>query len=80
MKDFDQQRIEQQIIDLQTKLAFQEDTVHVLNSIVSEQQQDIISLKTQMRTLLEELKVLLSDLEGGGNNSRLLDNERPPHY
>ena len=70
--------ITRQINDLQSKLAFQEDTVHVLNEVVSEQQQDIISLKTQMRTLLDELKNVLEELDTGP--SRLMDNEKPPHY
>lgn len=70
--------ITRQINDLQSKLAFQEDTVHVLNEVVSEQQQDIISLKTQMRTLLDELKNVLEELDTGA--SRLMDSEKPPHY
>lgn len=81
MNDSDQQRIEQQIIDLQSKLTFQEDTVNALNVMVSDQQQDILALKSQMQTLLEELKGLLSELEyGAGGNNRLADIERPPHY
>ncbi|HEY9033630.1 MAG TPA: SlyX family protein [Pseudomonadales bacterium] len=75
----DSNTVQKQIIELQSKLAFQEDTVQSLNDIVSEQQQDILSLKGQMRTLLEELKNVLGDLDGDGA-SRLLENERPPHY
>lgn len=79
MSPSDQERIEQQIVELQTQLAYQDDVVQALNNIVGQQQLDILSLQGQMRSLLEELKVLLSELDQGGPN-RLSENERPPHY
>lgn len=77
--EFDDKRdVDRQIVDLQSKLAFQEDTVQVLNEMVSEQQQDILSLKAQMRTLLGELRNILDELKD--ETTRLSDNEKPPHY
>lgn len=74
----DNDNTQQQIDDLQSKLAFQEDTVQVLNDMVSEQQQDILSLKAQMKSLLAELRNVLDEL--GEDSARLSENEKPPHY
>lgn len=71
--------LEQQIIDLQTQSAFQEDTLHALNNVVSEQQKDILQLKAQLQKVLGELKSVMNDADYGDNN-RLLEDERPPHY
>ena len=72
-------QLEQQIIDLQTQSAFQEDTLQALNKVVSEQQQDILQLKAQLQKVLNEIKTVINDVDYG-DNSRLLDDERPPHY
>jgi SlyX protein len=69
--------LERQIIELQTKLAFQEDTVQALNDIVSEQQQDILALKGQVSLLLEELRSVLLSLDTSGIS---VQQETPPHY
>ena len=69
--------VEKQMVELQTKLAFQEDTVQTLNDIVSEQQQDILALKSQVNLLLEELKGVLINLDSGGISTHT---ETPPHY
>ena len=69
--------LERQIIELQTKLAFQEDTVQALNDIVSEQQQDILALKGQVSLLLEELRSVLLSLDTSGIS---VQQEMPPHY
>ena len=49
-------QFEKLMLDLQTKLAFQEDTVQTLNDIVSDQQKDISQLKAQVHTLIDELR------------------------
>lgn len=69
--------VEKQIVELQTKLAFQEDTVQALNDVVAEQQQDILALKNQVNLLLEELKSVLINLDSGGISTH---QETPPHY
>ena len=76
-EDNSDEAVEKQMIELQTKLAFQEDTVQALNDIVSEQQQDILALKSQVNLLLEELKSVLINLESGGISTH---SETPPHY
>ena len=70
-------QFEKLMLDLQTKLAFQEDTVQTLNDIVSDQQKDISQLKAQVHTLIDELRSVLSNLDTSAINP---DNEVPPHY
>lgn len=65
-----------QLVELESKVAFQEDTVDSLNDIVSKQQQDILQLKQQMRSLVGELKGVLAELDGGPGPV----NQKPPHY
>jgi SlyX protein len=65
------------MVDLQSKIAFQEDTVQTLNDVVSEQQKDILLLKAQVHSLIDELRAVLSGLDSGGISN---ENETPPHY
>ncbi|NRB40363.1 MAG: SlyX family protein [Pseudomonadales bacterium] len=69
--------IEDQMIDLQTQLAYQEDTIQALNDMVVLQQQDIMLLKQQMAQLLEDLR---GTLEEGQSNAGSVFDDRPPHY
>jgi SlyX protein len=66
---------EERLIELEIKLAYQEDLVQALNKIVADQQKQI--------TKLEETCKLLNDKINGlamaGRNTSILD-ERPPHY
>ncbi len=62
------------LIDLQTRLAFQEDTIEQLSSVVADQQQAIDGLRRelgQLRTLVLDLKRSLPEA------SR---DDIPPHY
>ncbi len=71
----DNRQLANQIVDLQTQLAFQEDTVQVLNGIVSQHQQDILALQAQIDRLTDELKKLLVQ-----QDFRPVDDIPPPHY
>lgn len=66
--------IKQQLIDLQSQLAFQEDTVQSLNDVVTRQQQQIENLHELCSSQKLQLDEINSDM---GKND--LD-ERPPHY
>jgi len=65
-------------IEMQSKIAFQEDSMQQLNDIVAQQQQDILNLQGQMKELIKELNNVLGDLESGVSGQSA--NERPPHY
>lgn len=66
-----------ELIELQTRIAYQEDTIHHLNQVITQQDADILQLQQQMRLLakrIDELSFAQSD------GSEEITNERPPHY
>jgi SlyX protein len=69
--------LHEQIIDLQTRLAHQEDSLAQLNQVITQQDADILQLRQQMRLLVRKLDESLyaQSLEGVSGS-----NERPPHY
>lgn len=65
-------------IDLETKLAYQEDASQQLSDVVARQQQQIDALETALRALIERVNNLSTQQEGADKNS--LADEVPPHY
>ncbi len=66
---------EDRIIDIETRLAFQDDSLQQLNQAVCRQQQRIEQLESICRVLLERLDEVSDSLAG----DKPVD-ERPPHY
>lgn len=69
---------EDRLVDIETQLAFQEDTLLALNQVLCRQQEQIELLERSYRQLLsrvEDLRGLGKDKEGSG-----VAEERPPHY
>ena len=66
---------EQRLIDIETKLAFQEDALQQLHDVICEQQKQIERLELTSKLLMDRLKELA--LEGGNDATR---QEIPPHY
>jgi len=68
-----------QLIELQTQFAYQEDLLEALNEIVTRQQSQIDALERELRIHRDKLTHVLENLpasgEGGSN-----EEERPPHY
>lgn len=63
--------------ELQSQLAFQEDTLSALNDALAGQQRELLVLRRQVELLKQqqdEHTATLAELSGGG------DSERPPHY
>ena len=65
---------EKRITELETKLAYQEDTLQTLNDIVYQQQQQIDQLQKTCKHLLERIRCLPDP-----DNEIQID-ETPPHY
>lgn len=63
------------IIELEIKVAYQEDLIQELNKIVSQQQQQISRLETTCKLLNERIKSLLNVVNAEEN----ID-QTPPHY
>ncbi len=70
--------IEEQLIDVQTRVAYQEDTLAQLNDVITKQDAEIVQLKQQMRLLAQRLDELARDPVQGGETD--ITNDRPPHY
>lgn len=66
--------IKQQLVDLQSQLAFQEDTLAALNEVVTRQQQQIENLNE----LVNSQKAQLDSIQSGEGEG--VSQEVPPHY
>ena len=67
--------MEERIIELETKLAYQEDTIEQLNLIVTKQQEDITVLTLSLQKLHQQVKQMAP------SNLASIDQEAPPpHY
>lgn len=66
-----------ELIELQTRIAYQEDTISQLNMVVTQQDADILQLQQQMRLLAKRIDEL-SFAQADGSED--ITHERPPHY
>ena len=66
---------EDRLIDIETKLAYQEDLLESLNQLVIKQQDRIDMLETVCRRLLDHIKDTKEPGEAGGEQYEI-----PPHY
>lgn len=70
--------IEEQLIDVQTRVAYQEDTLAQLNEVITKQDAEIVQLKQQVRLLAQRVDELVRD-PAQGDTAEII-NDRPPHY
>ncbi|MCO1334246.1 SlyX family protein [Microbulbifer sp. OS29] len=66
----------ERIDELESRLAFQEDTISGLNDVITRQDADIRTLLAHMRELGEKYRTIAFEVQGG---AKQLD-EKPPHY
>ena len=70
---------EQRIVTIETKLAYQEDTIAQLNDVICRQQNQIDALENLTQQLLGRVRDLSeAAIQSGGTFSA--SDERPPHY
>jgi len=74
-KNVPEEELEQRIIELETKLSFQEDLLQELNSHVITQQAQIDKLTTLCNLLKDQYKEIVSSLPDAASGD-----EVPPHY
>jgi len=67
--------IEERLVNIETKISFQEDLVEELNKTIHQQQQKL----DRLEAFCEALARHIQSLDGAGNESKSA-NERPPHY
>jgi SlyX protein len=68
------EEIRQQLLEVQTQLAFQEDTLRELNDALALQQQEILVLRRQLQLLKQRQDEQLAGQVPGETE------EKPPHY
>lgn len=67
--------VERRLVELETRLTFQEHTVQALNDVVTRQQQQIEALVREVNALKDRLRAAAPSLVGP-----LEDEKPPPHY
>ena len=67
--------IEERLVNIEMKIAFQEDLIEELNKTIYQQQQKLERLEAVCRSLAGHLESLAAAKDGG-----MTANERPPHY
>ena len=66
---------DERFVDLETRLAHQDQLLHELNKVVTEQQAKIMHLEELCKALIERVQSI-----GEGAPAGDPGNERPPHY
>ena len=74
----DNDSILDQLVDLQTRLAFQDDTINTLNDVIASQQQQIDRLQLQLKSLSDRINGLEESVDKSAGNKPA--DEKPPHY
>jgi SlyX protein len=64
------------LIEIETRLAFQEDTIQALNAEVCRQQKQIEQLEATVKALIDRYRQLSAEADPGQKPAH----ERPPHY
>ena len=67
--------MENRLIELETRLAFQEDALQALNTVVVRQQREIAEFTRQIETLKTQLRAVATASEADRT-----DEAPPPHY
>ncbi|RRJ84165.1 SlyX family protein [Aestuariirhabdus litorea] len=68
------EQLSSQLVELQTQLAFQEDTIDALNAVVTRQQQQIDRMAVQLESLKKRFESLPDTL------GEEVPDQPPPHY
>jgi len=70
---------EDRFIDIETKLAHQEQLVSDLNEVLTEQQARLMQLEQLSKSLIDRVRAIAETGGDAGNDGSPVD-ERPPHY
>ncbi len=66
---------EERLIDIESKLAHQDQLMFELNKVVTEQQAKIMQLEQLCTSLVERVRAMGESIPGDGSQD-----DRPPHY
>lgn len=71
-------KLDNKLIELETKYSFQEDLLQSLNEVVTRQQSEIDNLNIQVKHLQVQLQELAENPPSATQGTA--DAEKPPHY
>lgn len=66
--------LESRVMELESRLAFQDDTIQALNGVLVTQQRSLDRLELQIAALIKRQE------EMGGQGDDFVEDSRPPHY
>lgn len=72
------QDLASRVAELETRLAFAEDSLQALNDVIARQDAELLGLQRELHGQAERLKGLATALEAG--NADAVADEKPPHY
>ncbi|MFA0790530.1 SlyX family protein [Microbulbifer echini] len=72
----DVMQLVERVDELESRLAFQEDTISQLNDVITRQDAEIRTVVARMSELGEKYRTLTSEMHGGAKQA----DEKPPHY
>ena len=72
------QQLKQQVAELQSQLAFQEDAVSSLDAALAQQQQEVLVLRRQLELLKQQQDEHAARADAGEGDFGA--SEKPPHY
>jgi SlyX protein len=78
-KNLSQEQLLEQLFDLQSQFAFQEELLRELNDIVARQQTQIDVLQREVLLHRDRITHVMDNLPDKNNANASVD-ERPPHY
>jgi SlyX protein len=67
--------MENRLVELETRLAFQDKALHELNAVIVRQQREIDALTREIETLKAQIRTLAPELV-----ANRADEAPPPHY
>jgi len=67
---------EERLVNIETKIAYQEDLIEELNKTIYQQQQKLERLEATCKALAGHI----ASLYESANEGKAVVNERPPHY
>ena len=76
MSDDRTEQLREEVVELQTQVAFQEQSIADLNRALADQQREIAAIKREWRDVRERYESLREQLP----DSLIDANEKPPHY
>jgi SlyX protein len=70
-------KLKEDVVDLQTQMAFQDDILRSLNEAIANHQQEILTLRRQLELLKERQEEQAPSTDEAPSGPA---DERPPHY